>query len=89
MNVILAYGKQGTEVWASALALLKRRLDEGYWYDDEDASLRLKADPAEPVTEAEVARRIVGRENESAAWRFLQRRSDHEYEGVERVRVLS
>lgn len=33
-EVIIAYEKHGTFVYASALAIVKRRAAEGYWYDD-------------------------------------------------------
>lgn len=34
MDVILAYGKHGTEPYATALGLLRARVEEGCWYDD-------------------------------------------------------
>ena len=68
MDVLLAYDKHGTFVYSDALALLKVRVDQGYWYDGEDAA------------EAED---ILRQQSENKAWDFLRERSDHEYEDVE------
>ena len=34
MDVLLAYEKHGVVPYASALAVITRRVSEGYWYDD-------------------------------------------------------
>jgi hypothetical protein len=66
-EVIVAHEKHGTFTYATAVGLLKRRLDEGYWYYDDDANAAFKA--------------LQG--GEQTAWEFLESRSDHEYEYVE------
>lgn len=33
-EVIIAHGKHGDALYATALGLLKQRVEEGYWYDD-------------------------------------------------------
>lgn len=65
--VVLAYAKHGVETYDSAVALLRERLEEGYWYD---------------ATETALAEEAM--ERESAAWEFLESRSDYEYERVEK-----
>lgn len=68
--MIQAHEKHGTFVYESALGLLQRRIEDGYWYYDED----------EKAAEAATA-------SEDAAWRFLDSRSDYEYEYVEQINV--
>lgn len=34
MEILLAYEKYGTQPYASALAVVKSRAEDGYWYDD-------------------------------------------------------
>lgn len=71
-EVILAHEKHGNSVYGSALGLLERRVQDGYWYDGEDA---------------ENAQAVLDSGSEKAAWVFLQSRSDYEYEYVERQEV--
>ena len=72
MNVILADEKHGTVVYSCALSIVRDRLDDGYWYDEKAAA---------------AAQKIWENRDESAAWRFLRGRNDHEYERVEQVVV--
>lgn len=66
-EVIVADEKHGTALYKTAFGLLKKRVEDGYWYSDAD---RLMAETA-----------LEG--GEDTAWRFLESRSDYEYEGVE------
>jgi hypothetical protein len=60
------------ELHASALKLVTNRVEDGYWYyDDEDDAAATRASD------------IVQASDGTAAWRFLQERDDYEYEGVE------
>jgi hypothetical protein len=68
-EVIVAHEKHGTFTYSSALVLLKQRVDDGWWYYDNDLQ-RAKA--------------LVAAGDEENAWRFLESRSDHEYEMVEK-----
>lgn len=52
----------------TALAIVSRRVQEGYWYEDEDA---------------ETAQKAVDEKDGKLAWWLLQKRQDHEYEGFE------
>jgi len=87
--VILAFEKQGTFTYAdsrgvnfAALKILRRRVDEGYWYDnwDDGNPFHQWKDRAEAIIEA-----ALEDEEEAArrAMTFLDNRSDHEYEGFE------
>jgi hypothetical protein len=72
----MAHEKHGTHLYSSetgkfddaALELLARRVEDGYWYYDEDE---------------EKAKRILEDSDGKAAWRFLEDRCDYEYEYVE------
>ena len=33
-EVLVAYEKHGVHIYGSALAVVKRRVNDGYWYDD-------------------------------------------------------
>lgn len=70
-EIIVAHEKHGTFTYASALGLLRQRVADGYWYDY-------------PEGEQKRAEAIVAEGNEEKAWRFLESRSDHEYEDVEK-----
>lgn len=67
-QVILAYTNHGVIPYASATALLKSRIKDGYWYEDEDL---------------EEAQKALSYGNDASAWKFLSSRSDYEYEGVQ------
>lgn len=71
MEVFVAYEKHGTSIHAQATTILNRRIREGYWYDDETVQNAMRA--------------LI--QGEEAAWQFLDSRSDHEYEAVERQLV--
>jgi hypothetical protein len=94
MQVILVTDKWGTQLIdatdlpEAALKLLERRMDEGYWYDNENDGnpLHQYADRARDILlrakpESNEDRSKVG----MLAWRFLKMRSDKgfEYEDVE------
>jgi hypothetical protein len=86
VNVIVAHEKHGTFTYSSPFVLLKRRFDEGYWYDNWDEG--------DPTTQwKDRAREIVempdGHDRDKAAWAFLRERSDHEYEWVQMQEVRS
>lgn len=51
----------------AALGLLKERVDQGFWYYDEDEKEALE---------------ILASQNGPKAWMFLESRSDYEYEYV-------
>jgi hypothetical protein len=72
MNVLVAHEKHGLAVYLNALPVVRARLAEGYWYREEDKA------------RAEV---ICDQQNEAAARRFIDERSDHEYELCEWVPV--
>ena len=61
------FGDDGT-LESAALKLLAQRVEQGFWYDDEDQ---------------ELAEDIVKYGSGEKAWRFLENRSDYEYEYVE------
>lgn len=72
-RVLLANEKHGTYVYASALACLRTRVEDGYWYGGEAA---------------ERARVIVLANDETLADGFLSDRSHAEYEGVQWATVI-
>lgn len=57
------------ELQSNALAIVRRRLEEGYLVYPDDAEEKAKA--------------ILEANDGAAAWKFLQGRNDHEYERVE------
>ena len=61
------FGEDGT-LESAALKLLKERVEDGFWYDDEDQA---------------VAEDIAKYGSGEKAWKFLESRRDHEYEWVE------
>lgn len=71
MKVIIAHEKHGVFAYATALGLLKQRIEDGYWYDG--AAL--------------IAAQRAANGGETTAWVFLSARNDYEYEYVERQRV--
>ena len=87
--VILAHEKHGDVIYAdsrginfAALKILRRRVDEGYWYDnwDDGNPFHQWKDRAEAII------RVALEDEEEAArraWTFLNNRADHEYEGFE------
>lgn len=70
---ILAQDKWGSQIWEgdeAALELLTKRVDEGFWYPEEDQ------------TKAGI---IVEDGDVGAAWNFLSARRNAEYEWVEEI----
>lgn len=79
-EIIVAHEKHGTVLYANAIACLRRRVNEGYWYTDSDAAeacaIVHEYDSSHPATA------------EHKAWAFLLKRADHEYEGVSAEAVI-
>jgi hypothetical protein len=73
MTVIVASEKHGTVLYATASALLSRRIRDDYWYDADETAR---------------AKHALGR-GEREAWIFLDSRSDYEYEYVEKQEVIA
>jgi hypothetical protein len=71
-TVYVAHEKHGTVTYGSALAILRNRIDDGYWYE---GSAKERAVAA------------LSSLDEGRAWRFLQSRNEAEYEYVERQTV--
>lgn len=71
-TIIVAHEKHGTFTYSTALGLLGQRFQDGYWYDD---------------AAQEKARLILAERSERKAWHFLEGRSSHEYEYVERQEI--
>lgn len=63
------------ELYQSAMELLKQRNEQGFWYDNWNSG----NPSAEYKTRAEA---IIESGDGRAAWRFLQERSEFEYENV-------
>lgn len=84
MDVIIAHEKHddnriiraedGT-IGSAALLLLKERIADGYWYDEDDEEHGL------PIATAAIEK------GGAAAWEFLESRRDYEYEWVEERRI--
>lgn len=74
MEIIMAHTKHGTEPYATALGLLCRRFEDGWYEDDEAYQARA----------AKIINALEPSEAEREAWRMLQDRSDYEYEYVEK-----
>lgn len=72
-NIIIAHEKHGDFPYASAKAVVRERLKEGYWYDEE-----AEAEAREALTRGE-----------GACLEFLGTRAEHEYEGFTVNRVIS
>jgi hypothetical protein len=77
MKLLILREKHENEYWLcdttqslfdTALAIVSRRFDEGYWYEGEDA---------------ETAARAVDEKDGKLAWWLMQKRQDHEYEGFD------
>lgn len=68
-DVYVAHEKHGVHTYASAMEILRRRIEEGYWYYDTDAT---------------AAKEALKKGSEDAAYLFLRRRNDYEYEYVEK-----
>lgn len=80
MKVIVAHEKHGTFTYHSALTLLSLRLEDGYFYDNWD-----DGNPEHQWEDR--AKQVLTADDEDKAWAFLQERSDHEYEYVEKQEV--
>ncbi len=72
--------KSGATLEDAALELLTERLEQGFWYDNWDTG-----NPTEQYRDR--AEKIVKLQDGELAWRFLEERSDAEYEQVEVVTV--
>lgn len=68
------YTIEADDLDTAALGLLKERVDQGFWYDGEDAK---------------TAKWILKVQDGKEAWNFLQDRSMFEYEYVELQTVKS
>lgn len=79
--VIVADGKYGTETYATALALLKQRLAEGIYYEDD--GLAMWRTRAQRIVAAGSDTKRDPAMVERAALNFLRSRSEFEYEGIE------
>lgn len=71
----------GETLEEAALKLFEQRYADGFWYDNWD-----DGDPNHQY--ADRADAIHAAQNGEVAWQFLRERSDHEYEWVERARVI-
>lgn len=67
--MIIAHGKHGDEIYDSALELIKERLDQG-WYGEDDGIVE------------NAAKRLIATENEVGGRDFLLSRRNFEYEGI-------
>lgn len=69
------YDATGDNLYDAAYKIFKARYDEGYWYSDGDtADFDLEL--------------IIETRNGTAAWEFLDFRTDYQYEGVQLERLL-
>lgn len=93
MEVIIAHEKHGTFTYSSALGLLKKRVEDGYWYDnwDEGGPRHQWEDRAKAIVNGTIKLKEGVEPTpeifERIAWRFLLERKDYEYESVEKQTV--